>query len=131
MFFRLIRLSVLLSLSVLEREENLMENVLLFVSYCVSFIFTFMNTIEEISVRVKISYSSARGLSYAINFCTARVVSHTLHGICIWLSYATNFILSAKSTKIRNQIAYENICDYSMYISDPTLFVKQFSRNLI
>ena len=37
--------------------------------------------IAEIFVRVKISYSSARELSYAINFRTARAMSHTL--VCV------------------------------------------------
>ena len=54
--------------------------------------------IAEIFVRVKISYSGVRGLSYAINFRTARAVSHTLlyvHGFRMLL----NFVLSAESTK--------------------------------
>ena len=49
-------------------------------------------------VRIKISYSSVRDLSYALNFHTARTVSHTLlyvHGFRMLL----NFVLSAKSTK--------------------------------
>ena len=54
--------------------------------------------IAEILVRAKISYSSVRELSYAINFRTARAVSHTLlylHGFRMLLI----FVLSAKSTK--------------------------------
>ena len=47
---------------------------------------------------VKISYSSVRRISYAINFRTARTVSHTLvyvHGLRV----LQHFVLSAKSTK--------------------------------
>ena len=54
--------------------------------------------IAEIFVRVKISYSSVRELSYAINYRTAMMVSHTLlyvHGFRMLL----NFVLSAESTK--------------------------------
>ena len=54
--------------------------------------------IAEISVRVKISYSSVHKLSYAVNFRTARAVSNTLvnmHGFRMLLI----FIFSAKSTK--------------------------------
>ena len=46
--------------------------------------------IAEIFVRVKISYSGVRELSYAINFCTSRAVSHTLV-LRAKLSHATNF----------------------------------------
>ena len=54
--------------------------------------------IAEIFVRVKISYSSARELSYAINFRTARAMSHTL--VCVHsFRMLLNFVLSAKSTK--------------------------------
>ena len=53
--------------------------------------FLFANTvIAEIFVRVKISYSSVRELSYAINFRTARAVSQTLLYVA-WFSYATKF----------------------------------------
>ena len=54
--------------------------------------------IAEIFVRVKISYSSVRELLYAVNFRTARAVSHTLlylHGFRMLL----HFVLSAESTK--------------------------------
>ena len=54
--------------------------------------------IAEIFVRVKISYSSVRELSYAISFRTERTVAHTLlyvHGFRMLL----NFVRSAESTK--------------------------------
>ena len=54
--------------------------------------------IAEIFVRVKISYSSVREFSYAINFRTLKAVSHTLvyaQGFRMLLI----FVLSAKSTK--------------------------------
>ena len=66
--------------------------------------------ITEIFVRVKISYSGVRELSYAINFRTARAVSHTLvyvHAFRVQL----NFVLSAKSTKL-NRVRI--VCNYSI-----------------
>ena len=54
--------------------------------------------IAEIFVHVKVSYSSVHERSYAINFHTARTMSHTLlnvHGFRMLL----NFVLPAKSTK--------------------------------
>ena len=54
--------------------------------------------IAEIFVRVKISYSSVREFSYAINFRTLKAVSHTpvyVQGFRMLLI----FVLSAKSTK--------------------------------
>ena len=54
--------------------------------------------IVEICIRLKISYSGVRKLSYAIIFRTARTVSHTLlhvHGFRMRL----NFVLSAESMK--------------------------------
>ena len=54
--------------------------------------------IVEISVLVKIAYSRVRKLSYATNFQTARMMSHTLvyvHGFHMPL----NFVPSAKSSK--------------------------------
>ena len=56
------------------------------------------SVIAEIFVRVNISYPGVRNLSYAINFHTVTVVSHTLvymHGLRMLL----NFVLAAKSTK--------------------------------
>ena len=55
-----------------------------------------ITVMAEISVCVKISYPGVREVSYAINFHTARTVSHTLvyvHGFRMLL----NFELSAKS----------------------------------
>ena len=50
-----------------------------------------VTVIAEISTHVQNSYSSFHELSYAINFRTARAVSHSLHSIRVWLSYATKF----------------------------------------
>ena len=64
-------------------------------SFHIFFLFT---VIAEIFVCVKISYSGVRELSYAINFRTARMVSHTLlyvYGFRMLL----NFILPAEDTK--------------------------------
>ena len=58
----------------------------------------FHTVIAEIFVRVKILYSSAPELSYAINFRTATAMSHTL--VCVHSFHMLlNFVLSAKSTK--------------------------------
>ena len=69
-----------------------------------------LTVITEIFVRQKLSYSGVRELSYAINFRSARAVSHTfvyMHGFRMLL----NFVLSAKSMKyIQNYIAHENFC---------------------
>ena len=68
--------------------------------------------------------SCVRELSHAINFRTARTVSHTLlhvHGFRMLL----NFVLSAESTKL---IAYENLCDYSIPESHAKHFGKQFEQ---
>ena len=58
-----------------------------------SFLFqSFSTVIAEIFVRVKFSHSSVRELSYAINFRTARTVSHTLlyvHGFRMLLNFRT------------------------------------------
>ena len=57
--------------------------------------------IAEIFVRVKISYSSLRGLSYAINFRTARAASHTLDKCVIFVCYKISYF-QPKVRKIRN-----------------------------
>ena len=62
------------------------------------FVITSSTEFAEIFVRVKISYSSVRELSYAIQFRTARVMSNALvymYGFRMRL----NFVLSAQSTK--------------------------------
>ena len=67
----------------------------------------------EIFVRVKISYSSVRELSYAVKFRTARTMSHTLlymHGFRMLLNFVFSTTESTKSTKL-NRV--RNFCDYS------------------
>ena len=67
--------------------------------------------IAEIFVRVKISYSSVRELSYAINFRTVRTVSNTLlyvHGFRMLL----NFVLSAESTKLKSRTKIDHKINY-------------------
>ena len=65
---------------------SMLVSVILFLSLTRS-CFT---VIAEVFVRVNISYSSVRRLSYAINFRATRAVSHTLvYGV--WFSYATKF----------------------------------------
>ena len=65
--------------------------VLFWVSRAVESDFQLFNTvIAEIFVRLKISYSSVRELSYAINFRTSRTARHTLV-LRTRLLYATNF----------------------------------------
>ena len=57
--------------------------------------------IAEIFVRVKISYSSVRELSYAINLRTLRAVSHTLVYVQDFRLLLI-FVLSAKVRNVRN-----------------------------
>ena len=54
--------------------------------------------IVETFVRIKYSSSSVCGLSYAINFRTARATSHTLVHVYRY-RMLQNFVLSAKSTR--------------------------------
>ena len=65
------------------------------------------------NVIAEFSYSSVCGLSYAINFRSARV-SHTLvyvHGFRM----LQNFVLSAKSTKNTKLNCVQNLCGYSSF----------------
>ena len=78
------------------------------------------SVIAEIFVRVEISYSSVRELSYAVNSYTARTVSLTVlyvHCVCMLL----NFVLSAESVKSTNLNLVQNFLDirircFSVYI---------------
>ena len=71
--------------------------------------------IAEIFVRVKISYSSIRELSYAINFRTARTVSNTtlyVHGFRM----LPNFVLSAENTKFKSRTKIDHKINYRFLV---------------
>ena len=54
--------------------------------------------ITEMFIHVKMSYSSVREISYAINFRTARMASHPLLYVHVF-RMRLNFVLSVESTK--------------------------------
>ena len=83
--------------SVLVKKEKKSGRFFFGFNFFFSFSFT---VIAEIFVRVKISYSSDRELSYAINFHTARMMSHTL--VCVQnFRMLLNFVHSAKKYEIQ------------------------------